>query len=379
MSTVVIDARGWQHCFDLKSGEEVSPAGPVYEMAMDVLAKDPYPGDTDEGSNRWVSNVALAMIGRYHPRFVFLTYAQQYFSGRYVPMTGAARASMISRTFQEVERFLELSGFSAIVVGTGGMTPLVGTIDLTALQGLAICTHWSARYAGLFDATDRDLELLKKHPGIEGFKGRQDVLSTFGEPSRTDTRVPEYLLFAREGHAFKTVGTLTKMPVMIPGINHCVPVCAPENQAECITDIRRLAEKSLESSNTALIVIEGAGCEDFPWPYRQLRNGVDWFDYEPSEAQYMTITSGRHRFLDYPTGQKYSDAMDASSEYPFSGIFKSVPEGAFPGAFPGRSIAVGNKSMFMHMVTGTDISVECFARNLYNHGAMAVIHRDDKP
>ena len=43
-----------------------------------------------------------------------------------------------------------------------------------------------------------------------------------------------------------------------------------------------------------------------------------------------------------------------------------------------RSIAVGNRSMFPHMVSGTDVSVECFARNLYNQGCMGVIHRDDK-
>jgi len=32
----------------------------------------------------------------------------------------------------------------------------------------------------------------------------------------------------------------------------------------------------------------------------------------------------------------------------------------------------------MRMVTGMDISAECFARNLYDQGTMAVIHREDK-
>ncbi|MDD3845889.1 MAG: hypothetical protein PHC90_05950 [Syntrophorhabdaceae bacterium] len=50
----------------------------------------------------------------------------------------------------------------------------------------------------------------------------------------------------------------------------------------------------------------------------------------------------------------------------------------FGNQFTGRSISVGNKSMFMHMVAGADICVECFARNLYNQGTMAVIHRQDK-
>jgi hypothetical protein len=32
--------------------------------------------------------------------------------------------------------------------------------------------------------------------------------------------------------------------------------------------------------------------------------------------------------------------------------------------------------MFMHVAGGTHLSVECFARMLYNHGVMAVVDRD---
>jgi len=32
----------------------------------------------------------------------------------------------------------------------------------------------------------------------------------------------------------------------------------------------------------------------------------------------------------------------------------------------------------MHTVTGADLCVECFARNLSNQGALGVIHRRDK-
>ncbi|MCR4419609.1 MAG: hypothetical protein QHH27_09590 [Clostridia bacterium] len=39
-------------------------------------------------------------------------------------------------------------------------------------------------------------------------------------------------------------------------------------------------------------------------------------------------------------------------------------------------MAVGNRSMFMHVAGGTHLSVECFARMLYNHGVMAVVDRD---
>jgi hypothetical protein len=125
-------------------------------------------------------------------------------------------------------------------------------------------------------------------------------------------------------------------------------------------------------------MMEGVGLDEFLWPNVSCRNGIEWYYYEPGGTQYLTIASGKHRFLDYPTGYKYFDEMEETKDYPFSGYFKSVPGGTFAGEFPGKSIAVGNRSMFMHMVTGADISVECFARNLYNQGTMAVIHREDK-
>lgn len=65
-------------------------------------------------------------------------------------------------------------------------------------------------------------------------------------------------------------------------------------------------------------------------------------------------------------------------EYPLSGYFTSLPERTVGGQFPGRSIAVGNRSMYTHMIPGADVSLEPFARNLYNQGTMAVIHRTDK-
>jgi len=31
--------------------------------------------------------------------------------------------------------------------------------------------------------------------------------------------------------------------------------------------------------------------------------------------------------------------------------------------------------MFIHMIFGADVSIECFARNLYNQGCLGVIHK----
>jgi len=379
MSIAIIDARGWQNTLDLKTGEKVETSGPAIDMVKGVLRRHPYPGDMGMESNRWVSDTALDLIDGYSPRFVFLTYAAQYFSGRYAQMTKEQRARMISDTFLEAERFIDISGFAAIIVGTGDMTPLLGFIDVTRIDGFAVCTHWTARYAGLYDPSPDDIKALEGHPQIERIVQRKEVVRLFNGTPEQVSRVPEYLMLARKGYAFKTISGAMKKPVMIPSLNFNVPLYAPGHIAEEITGIRSALAKDLSSGkNVVLIVMEGVGLDDFLWPYLLCRNGMEWYYYEPGEAQYLTITSGDHRFLDYPTGYKYFNEAEATKSYPFSGYFKSIPEKTFAATFPGKSIAAGNKSMFMHMVTGADISVECFARNLSNQGTMAVIHREGK-
>ncbi len=378
MSIAIVDAREWQNTLDLKTGEKVEAEGPVVDLVKGVLQRHAYPGDMDPNSNRWVSDTALDLMEGYSPRFVFLTYATPYYCGRYMPMSKEARADMIGDAFREVERFIHASGLSAIVVGTGDMTPLVESIDVTRLDGLAVCTHWSTRYAGLHDPSVADMKLLSEHPHIEKIIPKEDVVGLFGGTAKQARRVPEYLMLARRGYAFKTVTDTKRTPVMIPSVNFQVPLYAPGRAIEAITGIRRAVEEDLSGKSVALIVMEGVGLDDFPWPYTPCANSKEWYYYEPGSAQYLTIASGEHRFFDYPTGYRYFEEIHETKDYPFSGYFKSIPEGTLAGVFRGKSIAVGNRSMFMHMVTGADIAVECFARNLYNQGAMAVIHRKGK-
>jgi hypothetical protein len=378
MGITIVDARGWQNTLDLATGEKISASGPLVEMVGGVLQRHPYPGDMDPGSNRWVSDTAIDLVDRYKPRFVFLTYAAQYFAGRYTPMTGEAHSKIISDTFLEAQRFVDLTGFTAVIVGTGDMTPFRGFIDATGIDGLAVCTHWSTRYAGLYDPSPADMKLLSEHPHIEKIVSREEIVTLFGGTPSQAPRVPQFLMLAREGYAFKTAGVLMKTPVMIPSVNSAIPLHAPGHAVRDITGIRAILEEDLANRNVALIVMEGVGSNEFAWPYTPCQNGTQWCYYEPSEAQYLTISSGRHRFLDYPTGYKDFEEDDLTRLYPFSGYFKAIPKDTFGSRFAGKSISVGNKSMFMHMVAGADVSIECFARNLYNQGTMAVIHRQDK-
>lgn len=378
MSLAIIDAREWQKVFDLRTGAAAQDSGPLTGMMKAVLNRHPYPGDMDISSNRWVTDTALDVIDGYRPRFVFLTYAWQYYVSRFTQTSEEERHAMYAAVFEEVGRFVRESGFEPVVIGRGGMTPLLGDIDLSRIDGLAISSHWSARYAGLHRPSSADLNLLHAHPHIGMIVNRDEFLRLFNGTGRDEERVPDYIMVAERGYIFKTLGSTMRRPLMIPDAGDHIPVSCRQGEPGDITDIRGIIESRLKDTNIALINLEGVGTEEFQWPFTLCGNNREWFRYEPGDAQYLTITSGHYRALDYPPGYRYFAEDAEEKEYPLSGYFTSVPRGTIGEAFSGRSVAVGNKSMCMHMTTGADLCVECFARNLYNQGTMGVIHRQDK-
>ena len=375
MSIAIIDARKWQNQVDLKTGEKNLEDTPKIRMVRDILARHPYPGDVDLESNRWVSYTALDLVRQYQPRLACLIYAFQYFALRYKDLTEQDKENIIADVFQEVGYFLQESGYTPVIVGTGEMIPVAGSIDLNRLDGLAVSSHWLARYAGLHNPSDRDLELVRTHPMIDRVVSRQEWIALFPGVEHNPARIPDYLVVAREGWTIRATGTPMRKPHLIPSSASAIPVSTPLGLADSILNIKSLITSHLEHHRIALIILEGIGTRNFTLPCNPCLNGVDWYCYEPGDAQFLTISTGTHQVFTYPTGYLYHEENESNPDFPYSGYFKQIPERTVGQDSSGRSIAVGNRSMLTHMVFGADISIECFARNLYNQGCMGVIHR----
>jgi len=375
MSLAIVDARQWQNLFDLRTGKKVEDDSPKTRMVREVLERHPYPGDTTDLSNRWVSDTALDLIDRYDPRLVCLLYAHQYFAMRHVRTTEADRRAMFADLFREVERFVTGSGCAPVIVGTGDMTDLAGELDLSGLEGLAISSHWSARYAGLHQPSERDLAYVRAQPQVERIVSRAEWIATVPGAEHDPARIPDYLALAREGWTFRTTGTSVRQVFRIPAASRLIPVATPLGTVDAITGVRGLIDARLDRTRNALIILEGVGLRDFGIPHAPCDNSVGWFYYEPGDGQLLTLTTGTHQVFAYPVGYKYADETDANPDYPYSGYLKRIPEHTLGRDFNGPSIAVGNHSMLTHMVFGTDVAIECFARNLYNQGCLGVIHR----
>jgi hypothetical protein len=374
MSLAIVDAREWQNQLDLRTGKKVQDDSSQALMVRGVLARHPYPGDVNIESNRWVTDTALDLVGLYNAQLACLFYAHQFFAGRYTPMKEDQRLKMIESAFEEVNRFVRETGYTPVIVGSGDMVELAGNIDLSKVDGVAISSHWSARYAGLHQASSRDLEYVSSLPQIERVVPRDEWIGIFGGTEYDCSRIPEYLLVAKEGWTFVTTGVPLRKALRVPGASYQIPVSTPLGKPETLLNIRDLIQSKLEETKIVLAIIEGVGIRDFLLPYNSCINSVGWYYYEPGDPQYLSLTTGKHQVFAYPTGYKYHDENDAKREFPFSGYFLNVPEHTIGMDFRGKSVAVGNHSMFVHMVFGADICIECFARNLYNQGCLGVIH-----
>jgi hypothetical protein len=373
MDLVIVDARQWQNLFDFRTGEKVNNDNATTRMVRGILEKRPYPGDMEQAADRWVTDTALDLTAAYKPRLACLNYARPYFAQRVTHFSDEQVREMIGDVFEEAGRFVRESGFMPVFVGTGDMTELSGEMDLSMLDGLVSAASVSSRYIGMYAPSDRDLEYVASLPGIERLVDRDEWISLFPAARHDSDRIPDCLLVAKEGWCVRSAGSSPRRTAQVQGCNFTIPVFTPLGTAASLTDLKGLIEENLDRTPIALIVVEGAGKRHFPRPFTESVNGIGWYFYEPGEGQYLTLTTGRHQVFAYPPGYRFSDEVTEQREYPFSGHFREVPEHTLGADFSSRSIAVGNRSMFTHMVFGADISIECFARNLFNQGCIAVL------
>ena len=148
MTVAILDARQWQQTVDLRTGRKIEAEGPVVDMVRGLLARHPFPGDCEPGSNTWVVDTALDLMGKYKPSFAFLTLARQYYASRYNVMREEERQDLVAEAFAEAERFARESGFLTILVGTGGMAPPNVERDRAAPPGITVPSRPAPAGAG---------------------------------------------------------------------------------------------------------------------------------------------------------------------------------------------------------------------------------------
>ncbi|MDI9476195.1 MAG: hypothetical protein QM295_05085 [Bacillota bacterium] len=376
----IIDVREWQTSIDLETGKKHEINSELANIAKNIISKNYYPGDLDPKSVEWIKNVALEVNSIYKPNFMFINFAQPHFMSCFKQVSADEWHRVIDNIFDNIEMFLDKSGFIPVIVGLGNTIPLIDYIDLSSLDGIAFCSGMPAGYAGLFDATLDDIKYLEHIPEIKRIVSKQEFIEQFGGNPDFIRRFPDYILEAEKGYAFKAYGTITRPIYQTPAKNETIPVYTPFHSADlnCITQIKGLIEKNLANKNKiALIIIEGIGAKEFKFPCVMCSNKTNWYTYDDTHSQYLAITAGKHfQYNGYPPGYKYFLEDGKGKKYPFSGPFTELPQDIIGNRLNIKSAAIGNRSVLTHLASGADISIECLARSLYNHGTMAIISQE---
>lgn len=375
MSLGIIDVVEWQTTVNMRQGTKVDVGGPLVDIARETLDAHPYPGDLDPESIGWVASVALDLHKSYQPRLMMLSFAQPFFLSVFRKTPQVERRAIVEQIFREIDHLREETGMVPVILGTGGLVPLAGYIDLSHLDCLALGGGMVGRYAGLYEPTEQDLACVKSNSLIKSVFSKEELIAHFGEEKEFVKRLPDYLLVSKEGYTFKTFGSIPRPFYQLPAENKTIPVNSPLGNVDSIIGIRRLIEDALPTQDIALVIIEGAGFEEFPQPYSCCDNNLGWYQYAPGDGQYLAITTGEHLpYHSYLPGFRHYIEDSEDREYPFSGLFARNNLDTLGRSFTGRSAAVGTRSILTHMASGADITIECFARGLYNYGTIGVVN-----
>lgn len=374
----VIDVTDWQTTVDLRTGRGISAEGSLVEIAHRIQADHRYPGDRSTESISWVTDTALDLCRRSTPGLMVLSYAYPYLIRLFAAPKQTEWREIVEMTLSEIDRFVEEAGLIPVIVGTGAMVPVQGKIDLSRLECLTATGGAAPCYAGLYRPSEQDLDYLAGHPGVRCLLKREDVLHGDNFCAAAQRRFPDYLAAAESGHLFRGFGSIPRPVVHLPAFNESVPLISKIGRAKEITGIRRMIEEHLgEGEHIALIIVEGVGAADLDRPSYPCDNTWRWHSYSPGDGQYAAILSGKHLPEQaYPPGFRYYPEDGETREYPFAGPYSTMPADTIGTGYEGRSAAVGSRSTLTHVYAGTDITVECFARNLYNYGTMAAVRID---
>jgi len=375
MDLGLIDVVEWQTTVDLCTGRTVEAQHPLLDLGRRLASEHPYPGDLAGGGDRWVTDVAIAVDRAYHPGLICLDYAGLYFPPMFGRQRLDERQASFAATFGEIDRFVAETGFHPVIVGLGELTPLLGQIDTSDLDGVPVAGGMSVRYCGLNRPSKRDLLRLAAHPGVDRILPIGEVRQALGGCEAFYAAAPEYILAAREGWIFRGVNTGARKLYALPAHDSAIPVHGLDRPVARLTEIAAAVLEMARERRVALILVEAAGCETFPLPFEPTGNTYGWYHYAVGDAQYLAISTGRH-FVEfpYPPGYRYELYDDEIKPYPFSGVFRELPADAIGRRYPGRTAAIGARAVMTHGAFGADITLECFVRALYNHGVMATVH-----
>lgn len=369
----LLDVLEWQAWVDMESGRQVEmPGAEKMRLISDILAKRPYPGDLSPHGNAWVVDQALEAIDAFDPSLIVLHFANQSFRAMFGGLTDGDLRADFDELARQVDRFLARApGYEPVIVGLGGYAELKGYVDLVDLEGLAALGGMSGHICGLYSPTGADLEMLREDARLLRMTSREAFREEFGGCDAFYRRFPDYLLEYEQGWAVKCPLVMARQPQRLGRNDGSVPVHTGLGETDRLEDIRPLVEGAVASGRKVAVILgEGWSMEYFPFSYRECASRLGWFDYDLKSGLFAIFSGKPAVECEYaPVIRMYME----EDAYPFSVAFNEPAQDCLGRSVDGFSAAVGNRSILPHVFFGADVTIECYARYVYNYGSMAIL------
>jgi hypothetical protein len=378
MAYIILDAGGWQNVVDFETGENLDSWDDL--LVDDMLRftpRFPFPGDVNAGSIEWTGNVGKALCDYFQPDFILLAYATPAFIKSSKRLSEEAEAEINRRLFDSVEGFLQHTGYTPVIIGTGGMSEIKDVLIPANLRGRISHGNGRFSYTGIFRATGEELEQIRKIPHMRLFT-KDDIRRDF--PDVTEeylADMPDGLMLRESGYAFSRARARGMYQYKSSNVEDTLPIHTSLPMPSHITDVNRAIHKALDGGEkVALIVLEGTGTDDFLIHHGKLSAKDKWMVYTDSFSQYMLLLSGQpfYRF-GLPLVRDIRSSKERSKRYPYSQITdKDLPKNVIGRRKDIKTAAVGSRSMYTHAISQADICIECQARRRIASGILVLIN-----
>lgn len=374
----LLDAHGYQKIFNFKTGNKIEVESPLINEVSRLIHRRPYPGDEKPESDIWVTEMALDMLKIYPADLVLLNYAQAWFTSINEP---ALQEQAFKNTFAAVDSFISSSGFTPIILGLGGLEDITHTLELESLFGPQtgfIASGGNIAFISCKDLSDispTGLKELQKHSRIFT---KSEYLATIknGYSAEFADRVGDYIAIANPGVVFKGLSPMHRNSTLTSSLDKEIPIYTPLPTPKSIDKVIEVAHQAVQQGQkVAIIMVEGSGFKNFPYPAKKCLNSDGEFVYQMHD-QYFTLGTGTPYIsssVQFPFSKSYF--LNDYRAYPFSGRFHGTMENTPVQRFKDyKTLTTGNRNIATHLFLESDISIECCACYLHNFGTMTVFH-----
>jgi len=370
----LLEAQGFRKTFDFRTGDALACAAPMVNTIASIMSRHPYPGDEKPASDNWVTQMALELQAVYPSDLVMLDYAQALFMAT---NQEADYQPALKNIFNDIDSFLAKTGYEPLIIGLGGLEEIKQNIDIETILGPS---PGMLRNDGKYVYINQELMAKASAAQLGQLKplcriiSRREFLGSL-QDSYSDAfaaSLDDYVAIANPGIVFQGINSMGRKRYRTTSLCESIPVYSAFEAPQDISEIAAVVGRAVtQGKKVALIIVEGAGAKDFPFPVRQCANKRGEFVYQLHQ-QYITLGSGIPYYrLPFVFGNR-SWAKETNL-YPFSGKFYGALSHALGRLDEShRCFSVGNRNIFTHVCLEADISLECYCCFQHNYGILSV-------